>query len=139
MIISEIQLRPRYDEVDKMGYVYHANHVCYCHQARTELLRKFGINDSMLESKNVMIPVISFEIKYHKPAHYDELLTIRAVVRELPEVRFNFEFEIFNENRAMLSQAKSTVVFVNSQSRFPMEAPEFVQDALKNNFKEVCQ
>ncbi len=75
MITDEIQLRPRYGEVDRMGYVYHANYVSYCHQARTELLRKHGINDKVLEENKVMLPVISFEIKYLKPAHYDDLLS----------------------------------------------------------------
>jgi len=130
MITDEIQLRPRYGEVDQMGYVYHANYVSYCHQARTELLRKMGIHDSSLEENNVMLPVISFEIYYKKPAHYDELLTIKAIIKELPKVRFNFEFEIRNEEGLLLSTAKSTVVFVDSKSRFPMGVPDFVEQAL---------
>ncbi|GAL66792.1 acyl-CoA thioesterase [Jejuia pallidilutea] len=39
MITDVFKLRPRYGEVDQMGYVYHANYVSYCHQARNELLR----------------------------------------------------------------------------------------------------
>lgn len=53
MITDEIQLRPRYGEVDQMGYVYHANYVSYCHQARSELLRKMGISTVVfVDSKN---------------------------------------------------------------------------------------
>jgi acyl-CoA thioester hydrolase len=137
MIIDVIQLRPRYGEVDQMGYVYHANYVSYCHQARTELLRKIGIHDSLLEENNVMLPVISFEINYKKPAHYDELLTIRTTIKDMPEVRFNFEFEVFNEEGALLTTAKSTVVFVDSKNRFPMGAPDFVVKALKQRIEEL--
>jgi acyl-CoA thioester hydrolase len=137
MITDEIQLRPRYGEVDQMGYVYHANYVSYCHQARTELLRKIGIHDSLLEANNIMLPVISFEINYKKPAHYDELLTIKTTIREMPEVRFNFEFEIRNEKNTLLSTAKSTVVFVDSKNRFPMGAPDFVEKALKEHFDKI--
>jgi acyl-CoA thioester hydrolase len=132
MITDEIQLRPRYGEVDQMGYVYHANYVSYCHQARTELLRKMGIHDSLLEENNVMLPVISFEINYKKPAHYDELLTIKTKIKDMPEVRFNFEFEVWNEEGILLTTAKSTVVFVDSKNRFPMGAPDFVEKALEN-------
>lgn len=134
MITDEMQLRPRYGEVDKMGYVYHANYVSYCHQARTEFLRKMGIHDSLLEENNVMLPVISFEINYKKPAHYDELLTIKTTIREMPEVRLNFDFEVRNEEGVLLTTAKSTVVFVNSNNRFPMGAPDFVEKALKLQF-----
>lgn len=127
MITDEIQLRPRYGEVDQMGYVYHANYVSYCHQARTELLRKMKLQDSLLEENHVMLPVISFEINYKKPAHYDELLTIKTRVTEMPEIRFNFEFEIRNKEGLLISDAKSTVVFVDSHSRLPMNIPDFVR------------
>jgi len=137
MIIDKFELRPRYGEVDQMGYVYHANYITYCHQARTELLRKFGINESKLEQNHVMLPVISFEIIYKNPAHYDELITIKTTIKELPMVRFSFEFEIENEQKTLLSKAKSTVVFVDSQSRLPMRAPYFIEKALKTNFKSI--
>lgn len=137
MITDKIQLRPRYGEVDQMGYVYHANYVSYCHQARTELLRKLGIQDSFLEENNVMLPVIRFEIDYKKPAHYDELLTITTTIKELPKVRFGFEFEIRNEHNTLLSEAKSTVVFVDSKVRFPMGIPEFIEQKLKQKFESV--
>ncbi len=133
MLTDEMQLRPRYGEVDQMGYVYHANYVSYCHQARTELMRKIGIHDNLLESKNIMLPVISFDIKYNKPAHYDEQITIKTIIREIPKVRFNFEFEIKNEEGELLTTAKSTVVFVNKETRFPMAIPDFVEQALVQN------
>lgn len=139
MIQGEFKLRPRYGEVDSMGYVYHANYVTYCHQARTELLRSMDINDSILEENNVMLPVISFDIQYLKPAHYDELLTIYTTISEMPLVKFGFDFEIRNEQQVTIARASSTVVFVNSQSRFPMGVPEFVEEPLKKRFAEVTK
>lgn len=136
MIIDEIQIRPRYGEVDQMGYVYHANYVSYCHQARTELLHKLGVHDSLLEENNVMLPVISFEISYKKPAHYDELLTIITKLREIPKVRFNFEFEFWDEQGVLLTTAKSIVVFVDCENRFPMTTPYFIEKALKRKFEQ---
>lgn len=137
MIKDNIQLRPRYGEVDQMGYVYHANYVSYCHHARTELLRKYSINDRALEDNNVMLPVISFDIKYLKPAGYDELLTVNTFVKEMPKVRFTFEFEIKNEENIIISKAKSIVVFANSKSRRPIIIPDFVKDAIVSKFKEI--
>jgi acyl-CoA thioester hydrolase len=139
MIEDSLQIRPRYGEVDKMGYVYHANHVCYCHQARTELLRKLGIHDSMLESNNIMLPVINFSIQYKFPAHYDEILTVKTTIREIPKVRLVFYFEIVNDKKQLICTAESTVVFVDSKSRYPQPTPDFVKKAIKNEFDTVCQ
>jgi acyl-CoA thioester hydrolase len=135
MIKDTLQLRPRYDEVDKMGYVYHANYLKYYHQARTELLRKYGVNDSFLEGNNIMLPVISFEIKYKKPAHYDELIFIKTTLKKFPRTRLHFEFEITTKNGTILNTAKSTVVFVNSLTRLPIRVPVLVSNALKHKFQ----
>ena len=137
MLTDIFKLRPRYGEVDQMGYVYHANYATYCHQARTELLRKLGINDYELERQSIMLPVISFEIIYKNPAHYDELITIKTIIKEVPKVRFSFEFEIRNEENTLLSKAKSTVVFVDSASRLPKSTPDFIKNILEPKFKNV--
>jgi len=137
MIEDEILLRPRYGEVDKMGYVYHANYTSYCHQARTELLRKFGLNDKLLEDKNIMMPVISFNIEYKRPAHYDEQIKIKTIIKEIPKVRFTFEFIITNMENKVVCKANSTVVFVNSDKRNPIIVPDFIVNILHENFNEI--
>ncbi len=129
---GKVQVRPRYGEVDQMGYVYHANYVTYCHLARTELLREIGIHDKFLEENGVMLPVISMDLRYLKPGKYDELLTIEASIDELPKVRFSFHFKIYNEEGELLCKAKSTVVFADSLTRKPIKIPKFISDALKH-------
>ncbi|HKL71278.1 MAG TPA: thioesterase family protein [Marinilabiliaceae bacterium] len=135
MLQDQTTLRPRYNEVDQMGYVYHANYVAYCHQARTEMMRKYGINDKWLEDHQIMMPVIEMNLKYHKPSGYDELLTITTTIKELPVVRFRFNFEFRNQKKELVCRATSTVVFVDSETRKPMKVPKVVEDALKEQLK----
>jgi acyl-CoA thioester hydrolase len=135
MIVDRMELRPRYGEVDQMGYVYHANYLIYCHQARTELLRKLDLNDKYLEDMDIMMPVISFNIDYKKPAHYDELINITTTIKDLPRTRFYFEFIISNEEGHILSKANSTLVFVDKKSRQPKLVPEFISSKLQTSFK----
>lgn len=135
MISHEIKLRPRYDEVDQMGYVYHANYVTYCHQARTELMRQLHINDKELETNNIMIPVISFEINYKKPAVYDDIINIKAIVNEVTQVRLSFDFIITNSHNEKISSAKTTIVFVEKDSRKPIRIPSNIIQKLKHKIK----
>ncbi len=135
MIEGEYKIRPRYDEVDQMGYVYHANYVSYCHQARTELLRQFGIHDKVLEDNSIMLPVIEMNLKYLKPNGYDEELTVRTTIKELPRVRFKFEFVFENEKGEKTCTATSTVVFVDSTTRKPYQVPDMIINALKAEFE----
>lgn len=131
MITDITKITPRYNEVDQMGYVYHANYVSYCHQARTELMRKLAICDSTLEQKGIMMPVISFDINYKIPIGYDEPMTIQTKVLEQPQVRLHFDFEIFNAKNKLSSHAKSTVVFVDSITRKPIVAPSWIIEAFE--------
>ncbi len=124
-------IRPRYDEVDQMGYVYHGNYVKYCHQARTELMRKINIHDASLESQNIMMPVIEMNLKYHNPSGYDEELTIETIVEDIPEVKLNFKFKMYGNDNKLICSAKSTVVFVDSISRKPMRIPDFIKESFK--------
>ena len=131
MISGELSIRPRYQEVDQMGYVYHANYIGYCHQARTELLREFGIHDRALEDKNIMMPVIEVKVRHLKPVGYDDQLRIKTSISEMPKTRFYFLYEFFNEEDQLVCKAQTTLVFVDKLTRKPMRAPEMVLQALQ--------
>ena len=96
MIKSENKIRIRYDEVDKMGYVYHGNYAKYYHIGRTELLRMIGVSEKELEGHNVILPVIEMSIKYIKPIFYDDIITIKTSLHNIPTSKMIFYHEVCN-------------------------------------------
>lgn len=132
MIRGECKIRPQYGEVDQMGYVYHANYVNYCHKARTELMREFGLNDKMLEENGIMLPVVDMNLKYLKPSGYDDELTVKTRIKELPITRLKFYFTFENARNEVVCKASSTVVFVDSITRKPQRVPDLIISNLKN-------
>ena len=134
MIVSEEKIRVRYDEVDKMGYLYHGNYAGYFHVGRTELLRKFGLGDKQLESFNLILPVIEMNIKYLKPVLYDETITLKTYLNELPKTRIRFYYEIFNEKGDLVNEANSSLVFVDNHTRKPMRVPKNILNKIESCF-----
>jgi acyl-CoA thioester hydrolase len=132
MIVGECRIRPRYGEVDQMGYVYHANYVDYCHFARTELMRSFGINDKVLEENGIMMPVIEMNLKYKKPVGYDDEVRIITRVHNMPDTRMKFDFRFENSKGETVCMANTTVVFVDSSNRKPKRVPAMVSEALQS-------
>ena len=124
MFCHEVNLRVRYAETDQMQYVYYGNYAIYYEVARVECLRALGISYKRLEDDGVMLPVLEQYTKYIAPAHYDDLLTLRVAVKEMPQTRISFEYEIFNEAGRLLNIAKTTLVFVNKHSQKPTRCPE---------------
>ena len=136
---SENIIQVRYDEVDKMGYVYHGNYARYYHISRTELLRKVGISDRELESQNIIIPVIEMNIRYIKPVFYDDFITIRTRLLELPEIRMRFQHEVINQHGEVINVASSILVFVDSTTRKPMRVPGIVRSKIDLYIKNKNQ
>jgi acyl-CoA thioester hydrolase len=124
MYTAETKVRVRYGETDKMGYVYYGNYPLYYEIGRTELMREFGFPYSKIEEMGIMLPVKTLDIKYHKAAKYDDLLTIRTTIKELPGVRIHFYYEVLNDAGELLNEGSTMLVFVDEITRKPRKAPE---------------
>ena len=134
MYISETQIRVRYAETDQMGYVYYGNYPAYYEVARTEALRQLGTSYHILEEKGVMMPVIDLSIKYLKPAKYDDLLTIKTVVKEIPKMRMHFFYEVYNSNNILLNKGETTLVFISMKKNRPIACPEWLSKIFEASF-----
>ena len=134
MYTFETKIRVRYGETDKMGYVYYGIYPLYYEVGRTELMRQFGFPYRKIEEMGIMLPVKDLEIKYHKAAQYDDLLTVKTIIKELPRVRIKFYYEILNENNELLNEGSTILVFVDEHTRKPRKAPQELLDQLKEFF-----
>ncbi|MFN8153303.1 MAG: thioesterase family protein [Bacteroidia bacterium] len=123
MFISETKVRVRYAETDKMSYVYYGNYASYFEVGRVEALRSLGVSYKTMEEGGIMLPVLDYKVKYLKPARYDDFLTIRTIVPELPSVRIVFQYEIFNQDDLKLTIAETTLVFIETSTGKPCKAP----------------
>jgi len=126
----EIKTRIRYGETDQMGVVYHANYVQFIEMGRTEWLRTLGISYKEMEEAGVMLPVISIQINYKKSAYYDDVLTVRTTLKKLPSVKIEFEFEIFNESKEIITQGNTVLAFINMKTKRPMKCPAHLIEKL---------
>ena len=131
MLQSEIEIRVRYGETDKMGYVYYGNYAQYYEVARTEFIRKYGVTYKKLEEQGIMLPVNSLKIKYIKPSFYDDILRVQTIVKKLPDIRIHFDYKIFNQNNELVNIGETTLVFIDMQTGKPVKAPDFFLNPLK--------
>lgn len=125
MFVFDSKIRVRYIETDQMGVVHHANYVQYYEVARTECFEACsGMSYAQMEAEGVMLPILEIKSKYIKPAYYNQLLTIRSIVKELPNVRLLVEYEIYNEQEELINIGSTTLVFVKKDTRRPCQPPE---------------
>ena len=134
MYTTEIKIRVRYGETDRMGYVYYGNYAEYFEVARVEALRNLGFSYRKLEDEGILLPVLNYSVTYRKPAYYDDNLVIKVTIRELPAARIRFEYEIYNEKDEVITVADTTLVFINRKSGRPCPAPADFMEALQKFF-----
>lgn len=125
MVSFEHSLRVRYAETDQMGVVYHGHFAAYFETARAEFIRSRGLTYRGMEEKGIMMPVTELNLKFMRPALYDDLLTIRTTVHEIPDKRINLHHEVFNEKGELLVTGHVSLAFLDAATRRSVRAPDF--------------
>ena len=137
MIHTTHSLRVRYGETDPMKYVYYGNYAEYLEVARVELFRELGIPYNEIENQGIWLPVSEFSIKYLKPGLYDEILEIHTYIKKLPGVRIEFDYEIYNSSNEKITEAKTTLFFLDAKKNKVVKCPNFLMELLLKNWSET--
>ncbi len=131
------QKRVRYGETDQMGYLYYGHYPQYYEIGRVEMLRALGLTyREMEEEQGVMMPVVSLQMRFVRPARYDELLTIRTILRKLPDSFIVFHVEILNEAGKLVNGGTVKLCFVERATNRTIPAPGFLLEKLSPYFED---
>ena len=130
MYSHKTNIRVRYGETDKMGFVYYGIYAQYYEVGRVELLRSLGISYKSLEDSGYELPVVSFKINYKRPAFYDDEIIIKTSISKTPSSNIIFEYECFNIDGSLLNNGEVVLVFVNRDSKKPCKTPQVVLEQL---------
>lgn len=126
LLTFDYELRSRYSETDKMGFVYYGHYLSYFEAARTEMIRQNGVSYADMEDQGVMLPVIHSEVDYQAPIFYDEPVIVRVMVFEKPLVRLQTFYEVYAKDRNKLcAKGEVSLAFMDAETRRPRRAPSF--------------
>lgn len=128
---DEIEIRVRYGETDKMGYVYHGNYAQYLEMGRIEWLRKLGISYKKMEEDGIMLPVLSLTINFKKSAYYDDVINVKTQLHKIPTARIEFDYILTNQNNEIITTANVVLVFVDMNTKKPIRCPAYILDKLQ--------
>jgi acyl-CoA thioester hydrolase len=125
-----ITFRVRYSECDPMGVAHHSAYAPWFEMGRTELLRcggkTGGIDYRQLESDGVFMAVVRLEIRYKKPARYDDVLELRTTLTSVGHVKLEHDYELFRiSDHLLLATARTTLACLDRDGR-PRQVPEWI-------------
>jgi len=137
MYVSETQIRIHYALTDQMGVVYHGHFAQLYEIGRTESIRQLGFAYKEIEALGIIMPVVDLHVKFFQPAKYDDLVTVRTTLKEIPQHhKVIFYGEIFNENNNLLSTGEITMYFMNAKEMTRANMPAPLIEKLKVFFEQ---
>ena len=135
MFTSLTSIRIHYALTDQMGMVYHGHYAQFYEIGRTEAIRQLGYTYKDIESMGVIMPVVDLHTRFLRPAKYDDLITVKTTLKELPlHHKVIFYSEIFNEADELLSTGEVTLFFMEAKTMKRCNMPEALKEKLEHYF-----
>lgn len=111
-----ISIAVRYCETDAMGFLHHSNYLNYFELGRTELFRAQGGSYRRMEELQMYLVVVKFQLHYHKPARYDDQLTLQTEIKRSTPARIEHSYRLLRDQE-LLCTAESTIACVDSNGQ----------------------
>ena len=135
MLDYSSEIRVRYADTDQMQFVYNGKYLEYFEVGRTEMLRQYGLPYHFIESKGFQLPLLESYLKYISPAYYDDILHVKAFVKEMPVFKIHIDYIITrNEGNEIVTEGFTNHVFINNLTKKAVRIPDFFIEAIKTNY-----
>jgi len=135
MYTTETQIRIHYALTDQMGVVYHGHYAQFYEIGRGESIRELGYTYKDIEAMGIIMPVVDIHSRFLRPAKYDDLITVKTTLRELPtNHKIIFNSEIYNEMDELLNTGDVTLYFMEASTMKRCNMPDALKEKLKGYF-----
>jgi len=117
-------VRVYYEDSDAGGVVYHSNYLKFMERARTEFLRGAGFEQDEIESRHgILFAVAEANVRFLRPARFNDLLRIDSRIVECSGVRVTFAQQVRREVDGELLVEGSVCVASMDRSGKPRRMP----------------
>ena len=131
MFVSSTQIRIHYALTDQMGVVYHGHYAQFFEIARTEAIRQLGFTYKEIEAMGIIMPVIDLTTRFLRPVKYDELITVKVTLKEMPlQHKIMFYGEVLDEAGNLCTAGTVTLYFMEKATMKRTEMPLPLQEKL---------
>ena len=123
-------VRVYWEDTDAGGVVYYANYLRFLERARSEWLRALGVDQvRLMRDERLQFVVVEANIRYHRPARFDDELLVTAALESLSGASVTFAQEIRRGNAAgeLLVSATVRAACLDADSLKPRPLPKALQ------------
>jgi acyl-CoA thioester hydrolase len=123
--VHAIPIIPRYVETDRGGVVHHSVFPIWFEMGRTELLRANGIVYKDLEEAGVYFVVAEMNVKYRRPAMYDERLQLETTCSRVTAGKVEHTYRLLRSDGVLLAEGWTVLACIGSDKKV-RRIPQFM-------------
>ncbi|MFC0524992.1 acyl-CoA thioesterase [Pontibacillus salicampi] len=94
MMVTETEVKVRYQETDQMGVVYHANYLIWFEIGRTVLIEELGFRYHEMEESGILSPLVDADLQFKKPLRYGQTAKVLTWVASYDGLRVTYGYEV---------------------------------------------
>lgn len=130
-MIKPYERRVFYYETDKMGIMHHSNYIRIFEESRVDFLQQSGMPFEEIESRGILMPVLSAECKYKHPLRFDELFAVYMTITKFNGVSLYVSYEIFSRKTGMLCAEGTSSHCFTDENLVPLRIKKSHPDIFK--------
>ncbi|MBZ0070678.1 MAG: tol-pal system-associated acyl-CoA thioesterase [Gammaproteobacteria bacterium] len=117
-------VRVYYEDTDAGGVVYYANYLRFMERARTEWLRSLGVEqDRLVREQGIIFAVTEAELRFKRPARFNDALEVTARVIERRRVSLRFAQTVLRGDE-LLCEGRIQIACLDSAVFRPRAIPK---------------
>ncbi|MHB8121532.1 MAG: acyl-CoA thioesterase [Desulfuromonadaceae bacterium] len=108
MKYHETNITVRFNEIDAYRVAWHGHYVAWMEIGRNALAGQFGLDAFQLTAAGYMGPVVALELKFLRPARFNDELTIQTTLRRTDTATLEFITTIVDRGGKKLASGTTT-------------------------------
>ena len=122
----------KFSEVDSFNVVHNLAYLYWLEWARTQYLFDIGMpRDDSIFSKRMPIMTVHSEVDYYSSMRFTDNYTVLTKVSNIGDSSITFINQVYSIDKLIL-EAKSILVYVNTENGKPVTIPDFVREKINN-------
>jgi len=126
---TDLLIRVRYAETDRMGVVHHSNHFIWFETGRSEYCRARGFTYRQLEEETgCVLMVAEARCRYKAPLFYDDEVIIRTRLTKSRRRLIAFSYQILRtDSMALIAEGETIHLVADKNGKTCLLPAEYLQ------------
>jgi acyl-CoA thioester hydrolase len=131
MRTHETKITVRFNEIDAYRVAWHGHYVAWMEIGRNALAGQFGLDAFQLTTAGYLGPVVALELKYLRPARFNDELTIQTTLRRTQTATLEFITTIVGPDGKKCATGVTTHALTDLDGVLQFQLPPLLAERIK--------